>query len=171
MVASEPAWPLLKKSTSVRASMPRTSPMMIRSGLLRRADFKRVVERDVGLEHVSLAFHRQDVRFLDVNLGGAPDDNNDAILLRNEVSQYSQEHGFAASGPATDEQRLLAANLLRSANGRVRVPRAIGSSTVQCRLVNVLIVREGEGRTTGAITAASRLPSGSWAFKNGLSSS
>jgi hypothetical protein len=35
------------------------------------------------------------------------------ILLRNEVSQYPQKHGFAVAGSATDEQCLPAANLLR----------------------------------------------------------
>ena len=41
IVVSEPAWPVLKESSSVRASIPRTSPRMIRSGRQRRADFKR----------------------------------------------------------------------------------------------------------------------------------
>jgi len=35
IVASDPAWPALKESSNVRASIPRTSPKMIRSGLQR----------------------------------------------------------------------------------------------------------------------------------------
>src|SRR5882672_4705973 len=73
---------------------------------------QKVVKRDVGFECVGLAFNRQNVRLLDVKLGDIFDDD-DAILFRNEVSQYSQECGLAGPGSTTDKQRLSAANLLR----------------------------------------------------------
>ena len=41
----------------------------------------KVVERDLGLERISLAFRRQNVRLLDLKLGGILDDN-DAFLSR-----------------------------------------------------------------------------------------
>src|SRR5260370_37760086 len=40
IVARDPACPVLKESSSVRASTPRTSPMMIRYGRQRRKDFR-----------------------------------------------------------------------------------------------------------------------------------
>src|SRR5437868_3683874 len=72
---------------------------------------QKVVERDVGFERVGLAFDRQNVRLLDVKLGGVLDDD-DAILFRNEVSQYPQECGLAGPSSTADKQRLSAANLL-----------------------------------------------------------
>ena len=60
IVASEPAWPVLKESSSVRASIPRTSPRMIRSGLQAESvTFNKVVERHLGLESIGLAFRPQ----------------------------------------------------------------------------------------------------------------
>ena len=55
---------------------------MIRSGRQRRADLQEVVERDVGLEGIGLAFRLHNVRLPDLKLGGVLDDN-DALLLRN----------------------------------------------------------------------------------------
>ena len=68
IVASDPAWPVLKESSSVRASIPRTSPRMIRSGRQRRADFKRSSKEMLRLESIGLAFDGQDVRLLDAKL-------------------------------------------------------------------------------------------------------
>jgi hypothetical protein len=68
---------------------------------------QKVVERDVGLERVGLAFDRQNLRLLDVKLGGIFADY-DAILFRNEVSQNPQECGLAGTSSTTDEQRLSA---------------------------------------------------------------
>ena len=46
-----------------------------------------IIERDVGFERVGLAFGRHNIRLLDVKFGGIFDDHN-AIMIRNEVSQY-----------------------------------------------------------------------------------
>ena len=72
---------------------------------------QKVVERDVGLERIGLAFDCQNVRLLDLKLGGVLDDD-DAILFGNKVGKYPQERGFSGPGSATDKQRLSAANLL-----------------------------------------------------------
>src|ERR1022692_108821 len=72
--------------------------------------FQKVVERDVGLKRMGLAFDRQNVRLLNVKLGSIFDDD-DAILFWNEVSQYPQECGLPGSGSTTDQQGLSAANL------------------------------------------------------------
>ncbi len=56
---------------------------MIRSGLpAESVTFKKVVERDVGLERIGLAFDGHNVRLPDLKLGGVFD-NDDAFLLRN----------------------------------------------------------------------------------------
>src|SRR5260370_39355302 len=75
-----------------------------------QSGLQKVIERDVGLERVGLAFGRHNVRLLDVKLGGVLDDH-DAIVVRNEVSQYPQKRGLAGPRPTTDEQGLSAADL------------------------------------------------------------
>src|ERR1700676_632869 len=74
-----------------------------------QSGLQKVIERDVGLERVGLAFGRHNVRLLDVKLGGVLNDH-DAIVVRNEVSQYPQERGLAGPRSTTDEQRLSAAD-------------------------------------------------------------
>src|ERR1700677_1291755 len=71
---------------------------------------QKIVERDVGLERVGLAFDRQNVRFLNVKLRSILNDD-DAIPVGNEVSQYPQKCGLAGAGATTNQQRLSAANL------------------------------------------------------------
>jgi len=73
---------------------------------------QKVVERDVRLERVRLAFDRQNVRLLDVKLGSILDDDN-ALLFWDEIRQYPQKSGLAGAGSTTDKQGLTTANLLR----------------------------------------------------------
>ena len=73
---------------------------------------QKIVERDVGLERVGLAFDRQNVWLLDVKLRGVFGDD-DVIVLRDEASQNPQEYGLADGRFTTDKQRLSAANWLR----------------------------------------------------------
>src|SRR5579862_775468 len=77
-----------------------------------KSRLQKVVEGDIGLERVGLAFDRQDVRLLDVKLRGVFDDD-DAILFGNKISKNSEQRGFPGPGSATDKQRLSAADLLR----------------------------------------------------------
>src|SRR5260370_32895376 len=72
---------------------------------------QKVIERDVGLERVSLAFGRHNVRLLDVKLGGVLDDH-DAIVVRNEVGKYPQNRGLAGPRPAADTQGLSAEHFI-----------------------------------------------------------
>src|ERR1035441_194728 len=76
-----------------------------------QSGLQKVVERDVGLERIGLAFDSQNVWLLNVKLGGIFD-YHDAILLRNEVSQNPQQCRFARAGSTTDKQRLSVADLL-----------------------------------------------------------
>src|ERR1700688_4214878 len=71
---------------------------------------QKVIEGDVGFERVGLAFGWHNVRLLDVKLGGVLNDH-DAIVVRNEVSQYPQKRGLAGPRPTADEQGLSAADL------------------------------------------------------------
>src|SRR6202163_4588403 len=76
-----------------------------------QSGLQKVIERDVGLERVGLAFGRHNVRLLDMKLGGVLNDH-DAIVVRDEVCQYPQECGLAGSRSTTNEQGLSAADLL-----------------------------------------------------------
>src|SRR5208337_3337690 len=76
-----------------------------------KGGFQKIIERDVGLERVGLAFGRHNVRLLDVKFRGIFNDH-DAIVIRNEVSQYPQERGLAGSRSTTDEQSLSTTDLL-----------------------------------------------------------
>src|SRR5487761_1175472 len=69
-----------------------------------------IVERDICLERIGLAFDRKNVWFLDVQLGSIFDDD-DALLFRDRICQYSQERGLSRACSATDEQRFPTANL------------------------------------------------------------
>src|SRR6266852_8479716 len=72
---------------------------------------QKVIERDVGLERVGLAFGWHNVRFLDVKFRSIFDDH-DPIVIRNEVCQYPQECGLAGPRSTTDEQGLSGEDLL-----------------------------------------------------------
>src|ERR1700685_440979 len=76
-----------------------------------KSGLQKVIERDVGLERVGLAFDRQNVWLLDVEFRGVLDDDA-AILFRSEVSKCPQERRFSGPRSPTDKQRLSAANLL-----------------------------------------------------------
>ena len=51
---------------------------------------QKVVERDVGLECIGLAFGGNNVRLLDVKFRSVLDDD-DALMIGNEVGQYPQK--------------------------------------------------------------------------------
>src|ERR1700689_4717092 len=96
-----------------------------------KGGFQKIIERDAGLERVGLAFGRHNVRLLDVKLGGIFDDH-DAIVIRNEVSQYPQKRGLPGPGPPV-KGKVLPVRICspkKSASCRVSVPRAIRSSIV-----------------------------------------
>src|SRR5216683_5657468 len=75
-----------------------------------QSGLQKIIERDVGLERVGLAFGRHNVRLLDVKLGGVLNDH-DPIVVRNEVSQYPQKSGLARPRPPADKQSLSAVDL------------------------------------------------------------
>src|SRR5229473_6661032 len=72
-----------------------------------QSGLQKVIERDVGLERIGLAFGRHNVRLPDVKFGGILNDH-DAIMVRNEVCQYPQKRGLAGPRPTADEQSLSA---------------------------------------------------------------
>src|SRR3984957_20571166 len=63
---------------------------------------QKIIEGDVGLERIGLAFGRHNVRLLDVKFGSIFNDH-DAIMLRNEVRQYPQKRRLAT--PAHPENQ------------------------------------------------------------------
>ena len=102
MVASEPECPVFKESSSVRASTPRTSPRMMRSGRHRRADFKRsskvTADLNVSVWHSTARMFG----FWIGKLGGVLDDN-DALMLRYRIRQDAQERGLSGARSTADE--------------------------------------------------------------------
>ena len=104
-VASEPSWPVFMACSMSRASPPRTSPTMIRSGRIRselRTRSRMVIAplpsdvRRSGLQpdHVLLA-ERQ--------LGGVLD-RDDPLPRRDELRQRVQQRGLARGGAAGDDR-------------------------------------------------------------------
>src|ERR1017187_7371031 len=96
-----------------------------------QSGLQKVIKRNVGLERVGLAFGRHNVRLLDVKFGGVLNDH-DAILVRNEVSQYPQERGLAGPRPTADEQGLSAADLF---------PQEVRKWPCQCAASDQVIYR------------------------------
>jgi hypothetical protein len=92
---------------------------------------QKIVERDVGLERIGLAFGGNYVRLLDVKLGGVFDDD-DAIVVRNEVASIRKSVVLPVPVPPLMSSvfPLRICSAKKSASGRVSVPRAIRSSTV-----------------------------------------
>ena len=109
-----------------------------------KSGLQQVVERDIGLERISLAFDREYVRLLDVQFGGVLDDD-DAILFRNEVSQYPQQRGLAGSGSPTDKQRPSVPNLLRQ-KIRNRARQRVASDKVIDGVMPAGELPDGQGR-------------------------
>lgn len=66
---------------------------------------EKVVESDVGLECIRLAFDGQDVRLLNLQFRSIFDDD-EAFLFWNEIGQYPEQCGLSCAGSATDKQRL-----------------------------------------------------------------
>jgi hypothetical protein len=92
---------------------------------------EKVVESDVGLERIGLAFDGQNVRLLDLQFRSIFDDD-DALMIRNEIASIRRSVVFPVPVPPLISSvfPLRICSARRSASGRVSVPRAMRSSTV-----------------------------------------
>src|ERR1700674_1181792 len=105
---------------------------------------QKIIEGDVGLERVGLTFGRYNVRLLDVKLGGVLNDH-DAIVVRNEVCQYTQECGLAGPRPTADEQSLSAADLFPQEVGKWPCQRATSDQVID-RVMPAGELSDGQSR-------------------------
>jgi hypothetical protein len=110
----------------------------------------------------------EQVRLLDVKLGGILDDH-DALIRRDEVASIAQKVVLPVPVPPLMSSvfPLRICSARKSASGRVSVPRAIRSSMCNGGW-ELAMISAGAGRTTGGMTAARRLPSGSCACSSGI---
>src|ERR1019366_5369604 len=93
--------------------------------------FQKVVESDVGLEGIGLAFDRHNVRLLDLKLRSIFD-NDEAFLFWNEVRQYPQKRRLAGAGSAADKQRLSAADLFGQEVCKRARQRTASNEVIDC---------------------------------------
>ena len=92
---------------------------------------QKVVESDVGLERVGLAFDGQNVRLLDLQFRSIFD-HDDAFMIRNEIGQYPQKRGLTRTRSAADKQRLSAANLLGQEVCKRARQRTASNEVIDC---------------------------------------
>ncbi len=90
---------------------------MIRSGRQRRADAQEVVERDVRLERIALAFHCQNVGLLNAKLSRILDDYN-PFLVRNCLRQDIEQSSLSGSRSATNKDGFAGLNLVSQEFGK-----------------------------------------------------
>lgn len=110
MVASDPEWPVLSESRSVRASVPRTSPTMIRSGPAAERDSEEFLEVNGLLVSVSLALEADDIWLVDQKLGGIFD-GHDPLVVGDGLRQYVKQGRLSRPGAAANEDGLTGPNL------------------------------------------------------------
>src|SRR6185312_17073628 len=78
---------------------------------------QQVIERDVRLERIRLAFDSEDVRLLDMQLGRIFD-HNDSLFDRNRIRKDAEQGRFPCTRSATNEERLPGRNLSRQEIGQ-----------------------------------------------------
>ena len=100
-VVIEPAWPVFMAWSMSSASAPRHSPMMMRSGRIRRA-----LRTQVAGRHRALAFdvrrprfQADDVVLLQLQFGRVLD-RHDALVVRDEARQRVEQRRLTATGAA-----------------------------------------------------------------------
>src|SRR5213596_2934938 len=89
MVAIEPSWPVFMACSMSKASSPRHSPRMMRSGRMRSA---------------FLTSSRWRISPLPSRLGGGVLDGDQALLLRDEGGERVEHGGLAGAGTAGDDR-------------------------------------------------------------------
>src|SRR5450432_2124976 len=103
-VAIEPSWPVFIACNMSKASSPRHSPRMMRSGRMRSAFLTSsrwrifAVAFDVG----RTGFHAADMRLLQLKFGGVFD-GDEALFFRDEARQRVEHGGLAGAGAAGND--------------------------------------------------------------------
>ena len=104
MVAIEPSWPVFIACSMSKASSPRHSPMMMRSGRMRSAFLTSSRWRISPLPSMlgGRVSMRADMRLLQLQLGGVLD-GDQALVLRDEGRQRVEHRRLAGAGAAGDD--------------------------------------------------------------------
>ena len=105
MVAIEPSWPVFMACSMSKASSPRHSPRMMRSGRMRSAFLTSSRWRISPLPSMlgGRVSMRADMRLLQLQFGGVLD-GDQALLLRDEGRQRVEHRGLAGAGAAGDDR-------------------------------------------------------------------
>ena len=161
MVARDPEWPVFRESRRVRASTPRTSPRMIRSGLEAQRIFSSSSNEMAAL-NVSVWHPTDDVRLEDSS-SAVSSISDDAFVVGNGTGKDVQQSGFSAAGSAADQDVLPAR--ISSARKAAIVAEMRGPIDQvidgEMAAVELAYGERRRGHYRGGIQAASRLPSGS----------
>ena len=132
MVAIEPSWPVFMACSMSKASSPRHSPRMMRSGRIRSAFLTSSRWRISPLPsrfggRVSM---RADVRLLQLQFGGVLD-GDQALLLRDEGRERVEHRGLAGAGAAGNDGRDARPHRRRQHFGHLRADRVVLDQLVQ----------------------------------------
>ena len=104
MVVRRPSWPVFIACIMSRASAPRTSPITMRSGRMRRAVAHQFALGDLpvpfDIRRAGLQAHHMGL--LQLQLGRVLD-GDDPLVVRNEAGQDIEHGGLAGAGTAGDE--------------------------------------------------------------------
>ena len=99
-----PSWPVFMACSMSSVSPPRHSPMMMRSGRIRRAFLHQVGGGDAALafDVRRARFQPDDVVLLQLQFGRVLD-RDDALVVRNEARQRVEQRRFTGTGTAGDD--------------------------------------------------------------------
>ena len=103
-VVIEPSWPVFMACSMSSVSAPRHSPMMMRSGRIRRAFRTRSVAviGALAFDVRRPRFQPHDVLLLQLQFGRVLD-RDDALVVRNEARQRVEQRRFTGTGTAGDD--------------------------------------------------------------------
>ena len=106
MVAIEPSWPVFIACSMSKASSPRHSPRMMRSGRMRSAFLTSSRWRisPLALDVGRARFHAADMRLLQLQFGRVLD-GDEALLVGDERRERVEHRGLARAGAARDDRR------------------------------------------------------------------
>ena len=174
-VPIEPSWPVFMACSRSKASGPRTSPTMMRSGRMRRQLRDEVAHRDLALafEVRRPGLEPHHMRLLELQLGRVLA-GDDALVELDVARQAVQQRRLAGAGAAGDHD--VAAHLADDLEER-RAPPARSRRTctswsrVSLSFLNLRIVSAGPSIASGGAMTLTREPSGRRASQIGDDSS
>ena len=173
-VVSDPSWPVFMAWSMSRASPPRHSPTIMRSGRIRRQFFTR--SRIVTAPLPSM-FGGRASRRTTCGCWRRSSAASSTVIMRSLCGMYpeSRLRSVVLPDPVPPATmmflRRMTQSFMNSAALRVHVPKRMKSSGVRAFFANFRIVIVGPESESGGIMAFTRLPSASLASTYGCDSS